>query len=74
MKNDIHIGELIKEIMKKQNVTQRELAQKLGCTEANVSKILRKSSLNTTQLLDISRILRHDFFQYYSAYYKAVTL
>lgn len=62
----LHIGELIKQEMERQERTPAWLARKINCERTNVYYIFRHGSINTEQLLLISRALGVDFFRYYS--------
>ena len=58
----VNIGERIKEELLLQERTVTWFANKLGCTRMTVYRIFEKQSIDTQQLLQISRILNHDFF------------
>jgi len=62
MKEEIHIGKLIQEEMAKEGRKNNWLAQKLSCNRSNIYKIYGKSNMDVEQLLHISRILKHNFF------------
>lgn len=66
MEENIHIGLLIKEELRRQNKTNKWLAEKLHVNQRTVNKIFLKNFIDTHQLLLISKILSTDFFQYYS--------
>ena len=61
-----HIGHLIEEEIRRQERTVSWFARKLCCDRTNIYKIFRRPTIDTEQLLRISQILHHDFFQYYS--------
>lgn len=61
----IHIGEIIKEFMKSNRITDAELASKIGTTRQNIPNIYKKKSIDTARLKKISDKLNHDFFQYF---------
>ncbi|MBO4580900.1 MAG: helix-turn-helix transcriptional regulator [Bacteroidales bacterium] len=63
----IHIGKLIREELRRQGHTNAWLAERIGITPRALQKIYNKHSLDTQQLLRISRVLHHDFFRYYSS-------
>ena len=51
MKNlDIHIGEIITDVMKTQNVTKAELARRLDVKPQSVDYLLGRSSIDTNTL------------------------
>ncbi len=64
-----HIGKLIKEELDRQERTPAWLARKINCERPNVYYIFRQQSINTDLLMQISRALNVDFFQYYSDEY-----
>ena len=62
----IHIGQLIREELQNQGRTVTWLTKELNCSRSNVYKIFEKPTLDTAVLLQISRVLRTDFFRYYT--------
>jgi len=71
MKNDeLHIGKLIREKMEEEGRNVIWLARKLSCDRSNIYKIYRNPNMDLTQLLHISRILNHDFFNDISVAFK----
>lgn len=62
----IHIGKEIRKQLELQGKTTVWLAQELGCHRTNIYKIYDKSTIDTSVLLRISRILKYDFFSLYS--------
>lgn len=65
----IHMGNLIKAELAKQERTISWFARKLYCDRSNIYDIFRRKSIDTELLLRISIILNHDFFQDYSRLY-----
>lgn len=65
--NDLHIGHLIQEQLRKDQRSVGWLAREIGCTRNHVYKIFSKSSLDGDLLLRISLSMHFNFFQYYSA-------
>lgn len=61
----IHIGKLIEEELRNQERTVTWFAEKLCYERTNAYSIFKRESIDTVLLLRISRILNHDFFQYY---------
>ena len=59
----INIGELIADEMKRQNITQGQLARMIGCQRTNVINILKRNSINTDLLMSICRALHCNFFK-----------
>lgn len=64
MKN-IHIGILIEKELIRQERSPSWLATKLCCCRTNVYKIFGRKSIDSDMLFRISRILNHNFFEYY---------
>lgn len=62
----IHIGEQIRKQVEEQGKTSVWLARELGCHRTNLYKIYDKSSIDTSVLMRISRILGYDFFRLYT--------
>ena len=62
----IHIGKLIEEEVHKQDRTIVWFARNLYCERANIYHIFKRQSIDTELLYRISKLLKHDFFQYYS--------
>ena len=59
------IGGLINSRLKDMKIKQIEFAFQLGITQPEITKIIRKTSLNTDKLAIISRILGKNFFYEY---------
>lgn len=64
--SDPHIGELIRQELKRQGRTNIWLAAQLSCNPRTISKIFHKQYIDTYLLFRISKILEHDFFKVYS--------
>ena len=62
-KEDIFIGQMIKDELKKQGRSASWLAKRIYCERTNVYKLLKRKSLDLEQLMQISRILDHDFLK-----------
>jgi hypothetical protein len=62
MDNNIHIGTLLKDYFKENNVSKAALSRALGVTPANFEVRLRQSWFRTDILLEISHLLQHNFF------------
>ena len=60
------IGLLIKAKLRERKQSVVWLAGQLGCSRTNVYKIFGKKSIDTDELMKISRILNFDFFKLYS--------
>lgn len=65
--NNIHIGHLIREQLKKDQRSASWLAREIHCTRNHVYKIFNKPSLDGNLILRISIAMNFNFFQYYSA-------
>ena len=63
---EIHIGNLIRNELRRQKKTNAWLAEQISVTPRTVNKIFSKVTIDTSQLLHISKALYHDFFKYYS--------
>lgn len=62
----IHIGNLIREELRRQGYTNAWLAEKIGITPRTLQKLFNKPSIDTQQLYVISKALGVDMFKYYS--------
>lgn len=62
----VHIGELIRLEMERQERTPAWLARKINCQRPNIYYIYRSGSINTDLLEKISIALKVDFFKYFS--------
>ena len=62
----VHIGELIKQTLKQRRKSVVWFAGELSCSRTNVYKIFSKQSIDSYDLLRISKILNFDFFEVYS--------
>lgn len=65
MPHRIHIGKIIKELVKIRRISVLEFAEKINCTPRNVYKIFSKSSLDSALLAKISQVLGQNLFFYY---------
>lgn len=63
----LHIGEIIREELARQERTPTWLARKINCQRPNVYYIFRQPSINTDLLYQISKALNVDFFKVYSS-------
>lgn len=64
-KTDIHIGQLIKDELERQERSVSWFARKLYCDRSNIYKIFKRSTIDTELLMRISVVLNHDFFSDY---------
>lgn len=58
----VHIGQLIREEMLRQERTPAWLARHINCQRPNIYYIFSQPSINTDQLKAISRALNKNFF------------
>jgi len=59
----MHLGNAIREELKRQERTVAWFARQICCTRTHVYKIFEKENIDVDLLLRISRILNHDFFK-----------
>lgn len=64
--SNIHIGNLIREQLRKDQRSVGWLAREIGCTRNHVYKVFNKPSLDVDLLLRISKSMQFNFFQYYT--------
>ncbi len=62
----MNIGSAIKSVVKKKGLSVIWLAGQMECSRTNIYKIFHRDSINTDDLMKISRILKFDFFRLYS--------
>jgi len=62
----IHIGNLIRDELRRQGHTNEWLMDRIGVSERTLQRLFNKPSIDTQQLLLISTVLHTDFFCYYS--------
>ena len=61
----VHIGEIIKNIVKSQQLDIGDFANKISYTRRNIYKIFNKQSIDTELLVKISKVLGENlFFRY----------
>jgi hypothetical protein len=61
-----HIGNIICAFLRAEGRTQKWLAEQIYCSESKLSKTLKKCSMDTDLLLQISCVLKYDFAVYLS--------
>ena len=59
----INVGQLVKEELRRQKHNADWLAEQLHCDRSNVYHIFHRNDISTELLRNISRVLKHDFFQ-----------
>ncbi|MBR4176702.1 MAG: helix-turn-helix transcriptional regulator [Bacteroidales bacterium] len=62
----IHIGNIIRDELRLQGRTNRWLAEQLDIDRRTLQRLYTKPSIDTQQLLRISKILGKNFFSHYS--------
>ena len=66
MKDIVHIGSLIQNELRRQDRTNRWLAERINVHPRTINKIFQKNVIDTQQLLHISYAMGVDFFEVYS--------
>lgn len=64
--NSVHIGERIRELVRKKKLTDSQFGDLIGLSRPGVQKIYPKEYLDTELLQKISQALTHDFFAEFS--------
>ena len=59
---DIHIGNIILDYIDKNRISKAELARFIKMDPANLSRLLKKKSMETDKLVEICQSLSHNFF------------
>ena len=54
------IGEIVSDLIKKSNLSVNEIAEKIGMTNQNLYKILKKDTIESKYLIHFSKILNVD--------------
>ena len=62
----IHIGNLIRDELRRQGRTNQWLADQLGIDRSTLQRLFNKPSIDTQQLFRISKTLGKDLFMHYS--------
>ena len=62
----IHIGNLIRDELRRQGHTNQWLMDRIGVSERTLQRLFNKPSIDTQQLFLISSVLQIDFFHHYS--------
>lgn len=62
----IHIGNLIRDELRRQGHTNQWLMERIGVSERTLQRLFNKSSIDTQQLFLISSVLNTNFFRHYS--------
>lgn len=64
-KSDIHIGDLIREVLDKNGVKAVELARRINKSRQHVNSILNKEDIDVKLLFTISEALDYDFMKHF---------
>ncbi|GHT49122.1 hypothetical protein AGMMS49982_01860 [Bacteroidia bacterium] len=67
MKEEIHIGKLIRRTLKDDGHTVTWLARQMGCNRSRLYHIFKSPDIDTEKLRKFAEILHHNFFADYSA-------
>lgn len=62
MKEELHFGHLIKDLLKSEGRSVSWFAERMKCDRRNMYKILERSYLDSNFIIRASEILDHDFF------------
>ena len=64
-KKNVHIGSIIKKKLEEQPISISDFARAICCNRSNVYSIFERKSIDTEQLLLISKVLNYDFIAEY---------
>lgn len=62
----IHIGKKIKDVFTRKGMKTNEFARRLNKSRENIYSIFKRETIDTGLLTEISKVLEHDFFQYFT--------
>ena len=65
MKEYIHLGDLITDLLERQHMTKRDLAGRIGVTSGNVTYLTSKPSMDVQMLHQIGVALKYNFFKHF---------
>jgi hypothetical protein len=63
----VHIGKKIKEVWRESRLKGTEFAALINRDRQVIYDIFKRESIDTDLLKQISKVLKHDFFRYYSS-------
>jgi len=63
---EVHIGKLIENKLGEIGITKAEFGRRINTSRQNVNTLIKKASLDSRQLLTISKVLNYNFFQHYT--------
>lgn len=61
-KDFMHIGQMIRNVLREKGMTVVSFAKQLSCTRENAHRILNKENIDIELLIRICNILDYDFF------------
>ena len=61
---DMHMGKLVKRLLKQKNIKAKKFAEQIGLKHRSVYDLFKRKKLHTEELEKISTALNHDMFQY----------
>lgn len=61
----IVVGSIIKDMLEQKGMSKVMFAKRIHTSNQNVHSIFKRSNFDTDLLTKISKVLDHDFFQYY---------
>jgi len=61
VRNNIHIGKLVKNFVKENHINSAELARKIGKTRQNMYDLYKRDDMDVKIILAISEALNHNF-------------
>jgi transcriptional regulator with XRE-family HTH domain len=62
MTNNIHIGQMIKQLIDRRNITRTAIARKMQTPHTAIYAYEKRNSLKTATLLRLCHALEHNFF------------
>lgn len=68
----MHIGEMIKLKVEENNLSNKDMIMGLRCSKDKLTRLYNNPNVSTEMLLKCSLILKYDFFEELSNYYKQI--
>lgn len=65
LKKDVHIGSVVRKIFEEKQMTIVSFARELGCDRTCIYSLFDKKSIDTDQLIRVSKVLNHNFLLEY---------
>ena len=69
----VNVGSAIESYLKEMKMTQIEFAELLGVKQPEISRLLKRSDIETEKLAFISKVLKHNFFEEFCISTKATS-